>query len=145
MSVASARSVWAVALSALAAAACRGEPAIPVIGIAGPIPSPGVVEVAREALAEAGLDSTRLRLYAPAGGTGLADQVQMAADLVTIPGIVGVVGHPGSRPSLLGAPIYAEAGIPLLVPIGTSRLLRDAGPWVFRMVMRRPFASSVTA
>lgn len=122
------------ALCALAAVACRGEPAVPVIGIAGPVPSPGVVEVARDALAETGLDSTRLRLYAAPGGVGLADQVQMAADLASIPGIVGVVGHPGSRPSLLGAPIYAEAGIPLVVPIGTSRRLRDAGPWVFRMV-----------
>jgi len=60
-------------------------------------------------------------------------EVQRAEHLAAIPGIVGIVGHGGSRGSLAAAPVYNQAGIPQIVPTSTSRLLRDAGPWTFQL------------
>ena len=50
-----------------------------------------------------------------------------------MPGIVAVVGHQDSRSTILAAPVYDEAGIPLVVPNATSRALGTAGPWVFQV------------
>jgi branched-chain amino acid transport system substrate-binding protein len=60
-----------------------------------------------------------------------AREVDVATQLAAVPGIVAVVGHQDSRSTLLAAPVYDEAGIPLVVPNATSRALRAAGPWVF--------------
>jgi branched-chain amino acid transport system substrate-binding protein len=65
------------------------------------------------------------------GGTGA--EVAMADRLIAMPALVAAVGHMGSRPSLVVAPMYADAGIPLLVPIGTSTRLKKLGPLVFSM------------
>jgi len=93
-------------------------------------------------LAQSDLDSTRrpgdVRIVLGTGDTsgqvareGLAGEVDHAMRIARTAGVVGVVGHGGSRESLLAAPVYNEAGIPQIVPTGTSRLLRDAGPWTF--------------
>jgi branched-chain amino acid transport system substrate-binding protein len=58
-------------------------------------------------------------------------EIERAQRLAATPGVVGVVGHAGSRGSVAAAPIYNEAGIPHLVPTSTSRLLRRAGRWTF--------------
>jgi len=58
-------------------------------------------------------------------------EVQRAERLAAVPGIVGVVGHSGSRASLAAAPVYNEAGIVQITPNSTSRLLRSAGSWTF--------------
>jgi branched-chain amino acid transport system substrate-binding protein len=58
-------------------------------------------------------------------------EVALAEAMVATPGIAGVVGHLSSRSTLLVAPIYAEAGIPLVVPTATSRRLRALKPWTF--------------
>lgn len=60
-------------------------------------------------------------------------EIERAQRLVSIPGLVGVVGHGGSRGSLAAAPVYNEAGVPQIVPMGTSQLLRTAGPWTFTL------------
>lgn len=60
-------------------------------------------------------------------------EVMRAQRLAQTPGLVGVVGHGGSRGSLAAAPIYAAAGIPQIVPTATSRLLQQAGPWTFAL------------
>lgn len=62
---------------------------------------------------------------------GLGASVVDAEHLVRVPGLAGVVGHAGSRGSLMAAPVYAEFGIPLVVPTGTSRRLQAMGPLVF--------------
>lgn len=62
------------------------------------------------------------------GPTGfLAAEVDYAARLASLPGVLGVVGHQGSREALLVAPIYNEAGIAQVVPTATSRRLHQAG------------------
>jgi branched-chain amino acid transport system substrate-binding protein len=65
------------------------------------------------------------------GSSGAADDVGLAERLIRTPSLVGVVGHLSSRASLIVGPIYGEAGIPLVVPTASSRLLRSLGPWVF--------------
>jgi ABC-type branched-subunit amino acid transport system substrate-binding protein len=62
-----------------------------------------------------------------------AAEVDRAARLTRTPGLVGVVGHGGSREALMTAPIYNEAHIPQIVPTATSRRLRTAGPWTFML------------
>ncbi len=107
-----------------------------VIGFALSLPHPNVSDVAREALRERA-DVDRLpvlisedTISTPHEGTGAAE-VSRALRLVATPGLVGVVGHAGSGYTLLVAPVYSEAGVPLVVPNSTSRRLRAAGPWVF--------------
>ena len=58
-------------------------------------------------------------------------EVRRAERLAAEPGIVGVVGHSGSRASLAAAPVYNEAGIVQVTPNSTSRLLENAGRWTF--------------
>jgi branched-chain amino acid transport system substrate-binding protein len=60
-----------------------------------------------------------------------AREVDVATQLAAVPGIVAAVGHQDSRSTLLAAPVYDEAGIPLVVPNATSHALGAAGPWVF--------------
>ncbi len=67
------------------------------------------------------------------GLTGYAAEVDVAETLILTPDLSAVVGHLSSRSSLLVAPIYQDAGIPLIVPTGTTRRLRDLGPLVFSM------------
>jgi ABC-type branched-subunit amino acid transport system substrate-binding protein len=85
-------------------------------------------------LADSGIDSTALRLAVGAVTDGLSGEVRRAAELAADPGMAVVVGHVGSRPSLLAAPVYGEAGLPMIVPMGTSRRLAQAGAHVFVMV-----------
>ncbi|HEV8305174.1 MAG TPA: branched-chain amino acid ABC transporter substrate-binding protein [Gemmatimonadales bacterium] len=67
------------------------------------------------------------------GGDRPDIEVLRAQRLAAIPGLVAVVGHGGSRGSLVAAPVYNEAGIVQLTPISTSRLLHGAGPWTFML------------
>lgn len=60
-------------------------------------------------------------------------EIRRARHLASVPGLVGVVGHGGSRSSLAAAPVYNEAGLVQVVPTGTSSILRDAGPWTFML------------
>ncbi len=50
-----------------------------------------------------------------------------------MPGLVGVIGHGGSRESLTAAAVYHEAGVVQIVPTGTSRRLKDVGRWTFML------------
>jgi branched-chain amino acid transport system substrate-binding protein len=60
-------------------------------------------------------------------------EVRRAESIVAQRPLVGVVGHGGSRGSLVAAPVYNEAHVVHLVPTGTSRLLRNAGRWTFAL------------
>lgn len=57
-----------------------------------------------------------------------------ANQLVTTPGVVGVVGHESSRNALQAAPVYSQHGITQIVPTGTSARLANATPWTFALV-----------
>ena len=58
-------------------------------------------------------------------------EVRRAEALAAMPGVVAVVGHGGSRGSLVAAPIYNAAAIPHIAPTSTSRRLGDVGAWTF--------------
>jgi branched-chain amino acid transport system substrate-binding protein len=120
---------FALALAATFACEHKGRP---IIGFAIQVPRPNAVQVARTALRPDDpliIDVTDSLLHRR--WTGDAGDVESAARFAGIKLLVAVVGHASSGGSLAAAPIYAEAGIPLVVPTGTSRLLRRAGSWVF--------------
>lgn len=118
----------------LAVAACRRSSGPAVIGFAMPKTADAAATVAADTLAS---DPTepRIRVIVDWGSGGSESQAESARAqrLASIPGLVGVVGHGGSRGSLIGAPVYVAAGVPLIVPTATSRRLRDMGPWVFML------------
>ena len=58
-------------------------------------------------------------------------EIALAESIAADPTVVAVVGHLRSRGSLVAAPVYSRAGIPQIVPTGTSHQLRVAGPWTF--------------
>ena len=66
-------------------------------------------------------------------GTDSASELDRAYRFLEEEELVGVVGHPGSRSSLIAATIYNEAEIVQIVPSGTTRELRNAGPWTFTL------------
>ncbi|MGH7562213.1 MAG: ABC transporter substrate-binding protein, partial [Gemmatimonadales bacterium] len=98
--------------------------------------SPNVADVAEEALAftaRPGDVPIRVARWPAEGPGGLTTEIEGAALFARTENVVAIVGHSGSRESLLGATVYNEAGIPHIVPTSTSRRLADAGPWTFRL------------
>lgn len=67
------------------------------------------------------------------GASPMAAEVRRAQVLSDNPDVVVVVGPGGSREVLQVAPIYAEAGMPVLIPTATSQLLDHSGDHLFRM------------
>jgi branched-chain amino acid transport system substrate-binding protein len=67
-------------------------------------------------------------------GLATARAAEGAAGFAATPGLIGVVGHAGSRDALLAATIYNSEGVPEVVPTATSRRLTAAGPWTFPLV-----------
>jgi len=117
-------------LVVLGSFACERRPA--VIGITYQPLSPGVIDVVREAAAAfPGGAPAEIRGPSSYLGTYAQREVDGAAQLSALPGVVAVVGHQDSRSTLLAAPVYHEARIPLVVPTSTSRAIGAASPWVF--------------
>jgi branched-chain amino acid transport system substrate-binding protein len=123
-----------LALCGSLALGCRSGPQRIVVGYNLPPWGDDIINVVRDEMAEwraSGLPDIRIvKGSSTTGGPADAD-VASAENLVSHDGIVGVVGHGGSRESLVAAPIYNDAGVIQIVPTGTSRLLRQAGPWTF--------------
>ena len=63
----------------------------------------------------------------------LVSEVDKAIQFAADPRIVAVVGPGSSREALQTSPVYRDAGLPNVIPTATSRLLRSAGPWTFRL------------
>ena len=115
---------------------CRGgEPRVAVIGYAFPLWGTATVQVARDEIGSWPAAETAIRIVYDSITQGDPPDIEVmrAQRLAQTPNLVAVVGHGGSRGSLAAAPIYAAAGIPQIVPTGTSRLLRQAGPWAFML------------
>ncbi len=122
---------WVALLyAAWAFPACRRDP--PVVGIPHAAPSPSVIDVVLQSVADFP-GGPPAAIHGPVSNqeTYSAREVDVATQLAAVPGIVAVVGHQDSRSTLLAAPVYDEAGIPLVVPNATSRALGAAGRWVF--------------
>jgi len=110
--------------------ACDRRPAI--LGLVYRPPSPSVIDVVREDLARwPGGAPAELRGPSSYLGTHAEREVDGAAQLSALPGIVAVVGHEDSRSTLLAAAVYHEARIPLVVPTATSRAIGAVSPWIF--------------
>jgi len=96
---------------------------------------PSIVDVVRETL-----DSSfpRLSIRVEPWSMDVADPLDAASvqaeRFAAIPGLLGVVGHAGSRDALLASVVYNRAGISQLVPNATSRRLSRAGRWTFPLV-----------
>lgn len=121
----------------LATLACAEEAAPAVIGYAFPAWGAPAVHVAMDEIAAwppAQRPPVRFEYESLAVGGDTPDvEVLRAQRFVGIPGLVAVVGHGGSRGSLVAAPVYNQAGVVQITPTSTSRLLRQAGPWTFTL------------
>lgn len=117
-------------------AACSGPGPEPAIGFAFLPSAQDQVVVAEEEIAAwgvAGGPVPRIVLDPQRDGDSAEQEVRRAMRLLAVEGLVGVVGHAGSRGSLVAAPLYNEARVVQLVPTGTSSGLAEAGPWTFRL------------
>lgn len=130
------RLVMMASLAATVVSACAGRDDPVVIGVAFPGSISGAAYLAAEEInAGAGVGGRRLELVVDtiAEAVEPADhEIQRALRLVARRP-VAVAGHGGSRGSLAAAPVYNAQSILQLVPIGTSRLLRESGRWTIRM------------
>jgi branched-chain amino acid transport system substrate-binding protein len=123
----------AAALAA-ALAACEKPTGAAVIGYAFPRENQ---QAALVAAARLPTDTTNgsIRIVGDwdSGGTEATVELARAHRLVALPRVVGVVGHAASRGTLVAAPVYLDAGIPLVVPTASSSRLWDIGKWIFPM------------
>jgi branched-chain amino acid transport system substrate-binding protein len=133
--VAPTATIGLAALVTALAAACGGAQRPAVIGYAFQTSGAPNVAVARDEVASwpPGGRTVLFVFDSVAAGEPADVEIERAQRLVAVPGIVGVVGHAGSRGTLAGAPVYNEAGVPHVAPTSTSLLLRRAGPWTFSL------------
>jgi ABC-type branched-subunit amino acid transport system substrate-binding protein len=118
------------------AASCRRDHRPIVIGYAFPLATSATAHVAQEEIAATRTPhdpDITIVLDSITQGDPPDVEVQRAQHLASVPGLVGVVGHGGSRGSLVAAAVYNEAKVPQVVPTSTSRLLATAGPWTFQL------------
>ncbi len=115
-------------------AGCRApQPAVIGDAFAEPWEGEGFMQVVRRALDSTGTHVQLARWSSP-DAPALHSAADQALRFATTPGILGVVGHAGSRDAILGAKVYNSAHIPQIVPNATSRQLADVGPWTFTLV-----------
>ncbi|MFO1048516.1 MAG: branched-chain amino acid ABC transporter substrate-binding protein [Geminicoccaceae bacterium] len=83
-----------------------------------------------------GVLGNAIRLVAVDDGCD-ADRAATAALELVKAGVVAVIGHMCSHASLVAAPVYEAAGIPMLTPDSTHpRLTEEGRPNVFRLIGR---------
>ena len=126
---------WAGALAALLGASCGGS--VGPARIAYPAPWIGT-ELGT--LAQAAIDGWGVPRVAEVSvapkrdfGSGYAADIAFAEAVVGTPGVAAAVGPQSSMATLLVAPIYAEAGVPLISATATSDSLGGRSPWVFQL------------
>jgi branched-chain amino acid transport system substrate-binding protein len=122
-------------------AACeRADDRSVIIGLAWPEDPPYAPLVAQALIDSTTSPGEPLILVRPVGAGEASDSgsletdVSQAMQLAAGSNVIAVVGHPSSTGALLAAPIYTEAGIPILVPTATTRRLASAGQLVFPLV-----------
>ncbi len=60
--------------------------------------------------------------------------LEIARDLVEVPGLLAVVGHSNSTASLAASQFYNRRGVVQIAPTSTAPIYSDAGAFSFRMV-----------
>lgn len=100
-----------------------------------PVDRPTVLTLLRDDLdSTAGTAKLGLAGWKAATSAGMVRETDQALRFANDPSVIAVVGHMGSRASVLGAAVYNAEHLPQVVPEATSRRLAEAGPWTFRMV-----------
>lgn len=136
------RGIVAFAFAAAVSVACDAGPASPAIGFTynwgDDVLERFVQQDVDRAVAARGgpairLLSSREGGWQAFGATPMTAEVRRAQVLSDDPDVLAIVGPGGSREALQVAPLYAEAGLPVLVPTATSQLLDGAGAHLFRL------------
>lgn len=70
--------------------------------------------------------------YDDEGNPGRAAEI--AREIVENDKVIGVIGHQTSATSEAAAPIYAEAGIPVITPTATADQIGEDNEWFFRTI-----------
>lgn len=116
--------------------ACRTEqPAVVRIGDAVPRKATGktLLEVVRPQLRGDTAPRIELAAWSVHGvDLGMGEDTQ-ARRFIADSTVVAVVGHAGSRATLMVESLYRDAGVPMLVPTATAKALRQVGPHVFML------------
>lgn len=90
-----------------------------------------LVDVARSMIDSSAVPQLTIVPWQFVRTTDQGSETGQAERFASDPRVVAVVGHAGSKSTLLAAPIYEAAGVPVIVPTATSRLLRDAREHLF--------------
>ena len=120
---------------------CARQPREGVIAFSLGSGAPGAADVARADIASSRRPGQPLVLvqeniaHTIKSMGALVNEVDKAIQLAADARVVAVVGPSSSREALQTAPVYRDAGLPNVVPTATSRLLRSAGPWTFRLAV----------
>jgi branched-chain amino acid transport system substrate-binding protein len=128
--------VLACALAQAMAAACTTEAPRPLhVGDAVPRANQdsSIIQVVAAMLDSAHAPPLPLIPWTAASGGALATESEQAQRFVSDSSVVAVVGHAGSKLTLIAAPTYRAADMPLVVPTATARALREAGPNIFML------------
>lgn len=91
------------------------------------------VKMAVEGLnAHGGINGTRVQLFIADDKHEPQESVTAVHALLDAHGVVAIVGPTNSAATMAVAPIVNEAHVPLISPVATSPVVREAGPYVFR-------------
>jgi len=116
--------------------ACRTkEPAVVRIGDAVPREATGrtLLEVVRPQFRDDTAPRIELAPWSVRGlERGIGEDAQ-ARRFIADTSVVAVVGHAGSRATLMVESLYRDAGLPMLVPTATAQSLRRLGAHVFML------------
>ncbi len=129
--------LWAaIATVAASLVACSDPPSTVGIGFASSPGSQSAADVAQGGLDESHPPGGRRIVVAVGDSTrpsvdALLNEVDRAIRFASNPSIVAVVGPAGSREALQTAPVYRDARLPNVIPIGNSSHFRGLGPLFF--------------
>lgn len=95
----------------------------------------GAVLAGRLAAESVGPNGSPADLLVRVDGSNVAETaIQTADSMVSVEGLVAVVGHANSAASLAASQIYNRAEVVQIAPHSTAALYSQAGPFSFRMV-----------
>jgi branched-chain amino acid transport system substrate-binding protein len=89
-----------------------------------------------------GINGVPLRVAIALDNDEQSTVTQVAEALTQDPDVLGVIGHFSSGSSLAAAPIYEDAGLPMVSPTSTSVQLSGQGQYVFRTVPSDRFTAT---
>lgn len=90
-----------------------------------------LVDLARASLDSSAMPRLAIMQWEHVRTTEVGSETGQAERFASDPRVIAVVGHAGSKSTLLASPIYEAAGMPVIVPTATSGLMRDAREHLF--------------